>query len=112
MPKKCDREALCRELLTIEKKHATTFGRMAEIKSALKADADGENFKIRIEGLGEVNVSAPREKYCEGVAPEIVVEKFLALPAAERKALLKRGLVVEAEQWKSAYYGSVTPKLF
>lgn len=110
--KKPDRDALCRELLTIEKKHSADIGRMTEIKSLLKGDAKGENFKIVVTGLGEVGVSAPKEKYLEGTAPELVVASFLALPIAERKALLKRKLVIEAEQWKDAYYGAVRTKLY
>lgn len=112
MAKKCDRDALCRELLGFESKLVSDFARIAEIKSQLKADAGGENFQIRVPGLGVVKVSAPRDKTCTGVAPEIVIDKFLALPAAERKDLIKRGIVVEAEQWKNAYYGSVTAELF
>jgi hypothetical protein len=112
MAKKPDRDALCRELLTIEKKHEKDFARMGEIKSMLKVDAGGDNFKIVISGLGEVSVSAPRDKYLEAVKPEIAVEAFLELPKGERSSLIKRGLVIEAEQWKEAYYGSVRTKLY
>lgn len=111
MAKKPDRKALCEELLTLHKKHAEAFAREAEIKSELKADAT-ENFQIRIEKLGIVKVSAPRPKACTGTAPEVVVEAFLRLPERERKRLLERGIVIEAEQWKNAYYGSVTAELF
>jgi hypothetical protein len=112
MAKKPDRDALCRELLTIQRKHSSDFARMDEIKSMLKADADGSNFKIVVTGLGEVSVSAPQKKYLEGVFPEVHVETFLGLPTSERKALIKRGIVVEAEKWKEAYYGSVRIKTF
>jgi hypothetical protein len=111
MAKKPDRQALCRELLTIEKKRTADFTRYDAIKAELKTDAS-ENFKIVVNGLGEVSVSAPKPKRCEGTAPELVVENFLKLPERERKTLIKLGLVIEAEQWKSAYYGSVTTKLF
>jgi hypothetical protein len=57
-------------------------------------------------------VSAPKTKRCIGTAPEIVVEAFLKLPERERKRLLERGIVIEAEQWKAPYYGSVTAELF
>jgi hypothetical protein len=114
MAKKTDTEALCRELLTIRRKHADVFDREKEVKSQLTAAAGekGENLKITIEDLGIVKVSAPKEKRRTGTAPEIVVEAFLRLPERERKDLMKRGLVAEVEQWKSAYYGSVTAELF
>jgi len=110
--KKIDRTALARELLGYEKKLFEDLARMSEIKSLLKGDANGENYKITVKGLGEVKVSAPRDKVCTGVTPELAVDKFLALAKGERTALIKSGVVVEAEQWKSAYYGSVTAELF
>ena len=114
MAKKADRQALCDELLRLRKKHLDAFTREKEIKSELTRSAGeaGENFKITIEGLGVVKVSAPKDKRCTGTAPEIVVDKFLALPASEQKDLTRRGVVVIAEQWTGAYYGSVTPELF
>jgi len=112
MPKKCDRKELCRELLTIERKHADDFARMSEIKALLKADADGINFKIVVEGLGEVNVSAPKDKCLEGETHELVLEKFKALPERRQQALIEQGVVATVEIWKKAYYGGVTTKLF
>lgn len=112
MPKKCDRDALCRELLAIEKKHADDFARMDEIKSLLKADAGGVNFKIVVTGIGEVNVSAPRDKSLEGETQELQLEKFKALPERRREALIEQGVVATVEIWKKAYYGAVTTKLF
>ena len=112
MAKSTDREALCRELLGFERKLFDDLARMSEIKSLLKADAEGENFQVRIAGLGLVKVSAPRGKSCTGTAPMIVVDKFLELPKSERNDLIKRGIVAEEQQWKNAYYGSVTAELF
>jgi hypothetical protein len=77
--KKPNREALCRELLQIRKANAAAFAREDEIKTALGADAT-ENSQIRIDKLGLVKVSAPKEKRCTGAALEIVVETFLRLP--------------------------------
>jgi hypothetical protein len=111
MAKKCDREVLCRELLTLHKEHADDFARIKAIKSDLLAAAE-ENDKIKVAGLGVVKISAPKPKQCAGVAPELKIEAFLGLEPRERKDLLKRGLVAEVEQWKGAYYGSVTPELF
>jgi hypothetical protein len=114
MAKKPDTDALCRELLNIRRKHADVFGREKEIKSELiKVAGDkGENLKITVEDLGVVKVSAPKDKRCTGIAPEIMVDAFLRLPDRDRKDLMKRGLVAEVEQWKSPYYGSVTADLF
>jgi hypothetical protein len=111
MAKKPDREALCRELLTLCKRNAEDDARRNEIKAELKGDAD-ENYKIKIPGLGVVKVSAPKDKSCTGTAPEIVVEAFLALPNGQKEKLLERGVVKIAEQWTGTYYGSVTAELF
>lgn len=114
MTKKPDTEALCEELLKLHKRHEADFASIKEIKSILIAAAAeaGENAKIVIPKLGIVKVSAPKDKHCTGTAPEIVVEVFLAIPERERKDLLKRGIVVNAEQWTGKYYGAVTAELF
>lgn len=112
MAKKVDRDALCRELLSIEKKHTKDFARMDEIKSLLKADADGVNFKITLAGLGEVNVSAPKPERLDGTKQELKLETFLALPQKRRELLEEQGIVSTVEVWKKAYYGSVTTKVF
>ncbi|MGH6875923.1 MAG: hypothetical protein ACREHV_00950 [Rhizomicrobium sp.] len=111
MAKKCDRDALCRELLNLHRQHADDFARIKEIKSELLAGAT-ENDKITVKDVGVVKISAPKPKECTGVAPELKIEAFLGLEPRERKDLIKRGLVIEAEQWKGAYYGAVTPELF
>ena len=114
MAKTPDRRALCEELLTLRKKHADTFAREKAIKSALTASAGeaDENFKITIDKLGTVKVSAPKEARCTGTAPEIVVETFLKLTEREQEKLTERGVVKIAEQWTGKYYGSVTAELF
>lgn len=111
MAKKLDREALCRELLTLCRKNAKDDARREEIKATLKADAI-ENDKIKIDGLGIVKISAPKPKQLKGTAPEISIEAFLKLPEKERDKLLERGIVAIVEQWSGAYYGSVTAELF
>lgn len=114
MAKKPDTDALCTELLKLTRKTEADDARKKEIKTELLrvAGESGENMKIIIEKLGLVKVSAPRPKECTGVAPEVVVEVFLALPEREQDRLKERGIVKIAEQWKNAYYGSVTPELF
>jgi hypothetical protein len=111
MAKNFDRDALCRELLGIEKKHAKDLARIAEIKAALKEEAD-KNYQIRIDGLGIVRVSAPKPERTEGEAHALVVDKFLALPCRRRETLIEQGLVVTAPIIKKAYYGSVSVELF
>ena len=106
------RDKLAEELLKLEAKHACDFARVREIKKLLIADANGENFQVTVKGLGIVKVSAAKEKRCTGQAPELVVEKFYALPKAEQASLTKKGLVALVEQWKDAYYGAVKPELF
>ena len=112
MAKKCDRDALCRELLGIEKKHERDFARMGEIKSLLKGDADGVNFKITVKGVGEVSVSAPKPAQLEGETQELVLANFLDLPERRRQSLIEQGLVVTVPIEKKAYYGGVTTKLY
>ena len=112
MGKKLDRDALCKELLTIEKKHEKDFARMGEIKSLLKGDADGINFKITITGLGEVSVSAPKPASLEGQTQELVLDRYLALPEKRRELLIEQGLVITVPIEKKAYYGGVTTKIF
>jgi hypothetical protein len=114
MAKNTDTEELSRELLNLRKKHCDAFAREKEIKSLLIAAAGdaGENLKITVNGLGVVKVSAPKDKRCTGVAPELKIEAYLALEPRERKDLLKRGIVADVEQWSGAYYGSVTAELF
>ncbi len=114
MAKKPDTDALCTELLKLTAKTEADDARKKEIKTELLrvAGENGDNLKIVIDKLGVVKVSAPRPKECTGVAPEVVVDTFLRLPDRERKDLIKRGIVIEAQQWKDAYYGSVRPELF
>jgi hypothetical protein len=105
------RAQLCEELAKLHKKHAAAFAREKEIKKTLTTSAT-ENFQETIPGVGVVKVSSPRPKECTGIAPEIVVDVFLARPERERDKLIERGIVRMVEQWKGAYYGAVTVELF
>jgi hypothetical protein len=111
--KAINRENLVRELLELRHKYAPYEPRDKEIRALLiqSADQDGESFKI-VDKLGKASVSAPHPKELIATAPEVVVEKFLALPKAEQNVLLKRGVIRIAEQWKAAYSGRVTVDLF
>ena len=113
MATKINREKLVAELLELRRKYAPYEPRDKEIRALLiqSAGDEGEGFKI-MDDLGRASVSAPQPKRLTGTAPEIVVEKFLALQPREQKALLRQGIVRIAEQWKDAYSGRVTVELF
>lgn len=107
------RRAFAEELVGLWVKHAPMLARMDELKTELKAIAtDTDNFQEVIPGKGKVKVSGKRDKQLLGEKPEVVDERFTALSAAERKALLKSGVVAMVENWSGAYYGSVTVDLF
>jgi hypothetical protein len=113
MATKINRDKLVKELLELRHKYAPYEPRDKEIRALLiqSAEDEGESFKIMDE-LGRANVSAPQPKRLTGTAPEVVVDKFLALPKAEQNTLIRRGIVRIAEQWKDAYSGRVTVVLF
>jgi hypothetical protein len=105
---------LAEELVRLLGAHAEVYAREKELKKALTAAAGdaGANFQESFPGLGVVKVSAPKDKRCIGTAPEIVVEAFLGLPEKRRDKLIEDGVVAIVEQWKGAYYGSVSVDLF
>jgi hypothetical protein len=105
------RAQLCEELAKLHKKHAAAFAREKELKKALTSAAT-ENFQQTIPGLGVVKVSAPKPKECTGEAPEISIDVFLAQSKKARDTLIQKGVVNMVQQWKGAYYGSVTVELF
>jgi hypothetical protein len=104
------REKDVRELLELRRLYEPHKPRDKELCARLLAE--GESFKIVFDGLGKASISAPQPARVTGTAPEVVVEKFLALPKAEQNTLIKRGIVRIAEQKKDAYSGRVTVELF
>jgi hypothetical protein len=102
------------ELIGLRSKYEPFEPRDKEICSKLKLTAEtaAENYKITIPKKGIVKVSAPREKECTGIAPELNVEAFLNLSEKQQSDLTERGVVKMARQYKGAYYGSVTVELF
>lgn len=107
------RRELAEELVGLWAKHAKDFARIEELKTELKAIAtDTANFQEVIIGKGIVKVAGKKAKELLGEKPEVDAEKFVALSAAERKALLKGGVVTMVPKWSGAYYGSVTVDLF
>lgn len=108
-PKDTPRQALCRELLTIQSTNPRIFKRIAAIKTALKkfADADGSSYREAFVDLGHVSVSPSKPAEALGEAPVIVVEAFNALPDARQAKLKEQGLVVVQPIVKRANYGQV-----
>src|SRR5258708_32740284 len=101
------REELVTELLDMRRIYALYEARDSEICALLKAEAadEGGNFQVTIDGLGRIKVSAPRDKAMKGEAPELVVNKFYALPDRKREALIEQGIVKMEPQYSGAYYG-------
>lgn len=108
------RRDLAIELVALFAKHAKDLARIDELKAELKAIATdaGANFQEVILGKGTVKVAGKKDKKLLGEKPEVDAERFVALSTAERKALLKGGIVKMVENWSGAYYGAVTVDLF
>jgi hypothetical protein len=111
---KLDRRQLAEELLTLHRKHAETFGRMDDIKAALRkfATEGGENFKEEFAGKGVVKVSGGHAAVFKGILPEVNVETFLGLPDKARTKLVDDGIVKMNPTYGKPYYGSVTVEAF
>jgi hypothetical protein len=111
-----ERRELAQELLALNRKHADTFARIDDLKSALRAIATdaGENFKEEFAGKGAVKVSGGHAAAFKGILPEVAVDVFLALPEKEREKLTdaKRGVIKMVPTYGKPYYGSVTVDLF
>jgi len=107
------RRSLAEELLGINVKLAPDFARMSAIEAELKKHATdhGEGFKEDFGALGYVSASGACAAEFKGEVPQIQTEVWLALKAAERKALQKTGLVVVEKQYGKASNGRVTVKV-
>lgn len=107
------RYAIGERLLRREAKIADDLRLIDEDKDALRALSEeaGEGFKIEIKDLGTVEVKAGREAEVTGTSPQLVVAKFLSLPAAQRARYVDIGLVDIVEVIKKAARPSVTVRL-
>lgn len=104
---------LAAELVGIHKKHAKDFGRVDELKTALKDIAtENGSFQEIVTGKGKVKVSGEKPKEFLGNLPELVPAKFNELTPAKQKALVDSGLVAIVPNYSGAYYGRVTVDLF
>lgn len=111
---KAQLRAKAEELLDIEVEHRDLFARIDGIKSDLTtlATEAGESFREDFSGKGVVKVSGRKAKEFQGDLPEIDAAAFNALPATERKTLVKQGVVKIVPTWSRAYYGRVSVDLF
>jgi hypothetical protein len=118
-----NRDKLAQELCDLRKKYALSpalarekpadDARDVEICAQLKKDAaKSDNFRVTIDRLGQVTVSAPRDKAATGETYEFMLDIFLAASDAEKKRLMDKGYVKKVMQYSGAYYGAVTVELF
>lgn len=101
-------------LLALHVKNARLFAQMDGLESELKAKATtlGDSFKEEFLGRGVVSVSPRKDKEMRGMVWELVPLAWAAVPPAEQKPWIARGVVKSVEDWSSANYGRVTVKLF
>lgn len=107
------RHQVARELLDLNIKLGPDFVTMAKLEAELKllATQCGEAFKEDFGGDGYVSASGAVAAEFKGNVPVIQTEAYLALKAAERKDLEKRGIVKVEPQYGKASNGRVTVKV-
>jgi len=108
-----ERRKIAQQRLEREIKLAPAYKTMADLDAKLKqfaTDAD-EPFKEDFGGKGYVGASGAVAAEFKGDVPVIVTEAYLALKAAERKDLEKRGIVKVTPQHGKASNGRVTVKV-
>jgi hypothetical protein len=108
-----ERDALCAELVAIERENAPRATRAAAIEARLKqiAGERRESFKVTLPNGDFVRVSPPILAEFKGDAPVIVTEAWQALKPAEQHAHLKSGLIRIEPQWGKSSSGRVTVKV-
>lgn len=107
-----DRQALAAELLRKVAAAGPANAAIEDLKIRLReAGAADGSFSERVEGLGQVEVAAPKGKRFKGTMPTLVPDLYLAMTEAERAGLAAAGVVVLAEQYSRPFAGSVTVKL-
>jgi hypothetical protein len=109
-----ERDALCAELIALEREGQPRVTRAAAIEARLKqiADKRGESFKVTLANGDYVQVSPPVQAEFKGNVPVIVTEAWQALKPAEQKAHAKSGLIRIEPQWGRSSSGRVTVKAF
>jgi hypothetical protein len=109
-----ERDALCAELIALEREGQPRVTRAAAIEARLKqiADKRGESFKVTLSNGDYVQVSPPVPSEFKGNVPVIVTEAWQALKPAEQKVHVKSGLIRIEPQWGRTSGGRVTVKVF
>src|SRR5579872_4203687 len=87
-PKDTPRQALCRELLTIQSTNPDIFRRIEAIKTSLKkfADYDGSFREVFVD-LGHVSVTPAKPAETLGEGPVVRVDAWNGLTDARREKL-------------------------
>jgi hypothetical protein len=108
-----ERNALCAELIRIERYGRPRVTRAAAIEARLKqiAALGGESFKVTLATGDYVQVSPPVASEFKGNVPVIVTEAWQALKPAEQRAHVKSGLIRIEGQWGRATGGRVSVKV-
>jgi hypothetical protein len=90
-----ERDALCAELIALEREGAPRVTRAAAIEARLKkiADERGESFKVTLANGDYVRVSPPVAAEFKGNVPVVQTEAWQALKPAEQRAQVKSGLI-------------------
>jgi hypothetical protein len=107
------RRAIAEELLDLHIEHADVFAKIDTLKEKLRelSIADSAGFKEKVDGKGEVSVSAPSVAKLKGIMPALKPEVFLELGQARRDKLVADGLVEMREEWTKERAPSVTVRL-
>jgi hypothetical protein len=89
-----ERDALCTELIALEREGQTRVTRAAAIEARLKqiADQRGESFKVTLPNGDYVHVSPPCAAEFKGDVPVLQTEVWQGMRPARRESLLKVGL--------------------
>jgi hypothetical protein len=107
-----DRRATAEKRLALEIKLAKPYAEIAELDARLKQIAtDTDSFKENFGKRGYVSAAGAVAAEFKGKVPQLVNEKWLALPKAERDKLVKSGLVTIINQYGKASNGRVTVKV-
>jgi hypothetical protein len=109
-----ERDALCTELIALEREGEPRVTKAAQIEARLKqiAGERGESFRVTLPNGDYVYVSPPVAAEFKGNVPVIVTEAWQALRPAEQKAHVKSGLIRIEPQWGRASSGRVSVKAF
>jgi hypothetical protein len=109
-----ERDALCAELIALERQGAPRVTRAAAIEARLKqiADERGESFKVTLANGDYVQVSPPVAAEFKGNVPVLQTEVWQDLKPAKHEQLVKLGLIKIEPQWGRPSGGRVQVKAF